>query len=99
MRRDAEFFGDGEVELVQISRRLREALSVEDALTQAGVDYLVEADTYRGRFLMLFPTERVGAFFWVPAGEAASVRDVLAGRGFTVTLPEGSDPKRKEAIP
>ena len=99
MRRDAEFFGEGEIELVQISRRLREALSVEDALTRVGVDYLVEADTYRGRFLMLFPTDRVGAFFWVPADEAASVRDVLAGRGFTVTVPEGPDQRRKEAIP
>ena len=99
MRRDADFFGEGEIELVQISRKLREALSVEDELTRAGVDYLVEADTYQARFLMLFPTDRVGAFFWVAMEKASSVRDVLAGRGFTVTLPEGPDQRRKEAVP
>lgn len=99
MRRDAEFFGGAEVELVHISRKLREALAVEDELTQAGVDYLVEADNYQARFLMLFPTDRVGAFFWVAADEASRVRDVLGSLGFTVTAPDGPDLRRKEAIP
>ena len=87
MKREAEFFGDREMELVHVSRRLREALAVEDALTAQAVDYLVEADTYRARFLYLFQVDRVGAFFWVPTERAADVRSLLEGKGFTVIHP------------
>ena len=51
MKRDGEFFGERELELVQVSRRLREALAVEDALTGGDVDYFVEADSYALRAL------------------------------------------------
>ena len=84
MKRDAAFFGEAELELVQTSRRLKEALAVETALSSEGVDYLVSAERYAARFLLVFPAERVGAFFYVPAPEAARVRDLLRERGFMV---------------
>ena len=62
---------------------------MEEALTEGGIDYFVEADTYKGRILFFFPTDRVGAFFWVLPEEAVAVRDLLAQKGFTVTVPEG----------
>jgi hypothetical protein len=63
MRRDPIFFGDREVELVYIAKRLRNALKLEKALTEAGVDYAVQTETYHGG--IIFRSERVGAFFYV----------------------------------
>ena len=77
-----------EVELVQVARRLSEARRAEEALTSLGIDYMVEADKYDARFLGLFPTQRVGAFFWVPSAQAEAVRRELSERGFTVTVPD-----------
>lgn len=79
MRRDADFFGDRELELVYIGKRLRDALKVENALNDAGVDYAVETDTYRGG--MIFVSERVGAFFYVSPDAAGSARDVIVALG------------------
>lgn len=79
MRRDADFFGDRELELVYVGKRLRDALKVEKALTDAGVDYAVETETYRGG--MIFVSERVGAFFYVFPEAAASARDVIGALG------------------
>lgn len=85
MRRDADWFGDEEVELVQLSRRLREAQSVEAALTEAGIDYAVEADQYAATFLVFFPTTRVGAYFYVRPADAPRAREVLRAKRFVVT--------------
>lgn len=71
MRRDPEYFGDREVVLIYIARRLSEALRLESVLTAAGVEYAVEADRYVGGVLLR--RERVGAFFYVlPEAEAAA---------------------------
>ncbi len=64
MRRQDEAFVRQELALVYIAKRLKEAQRLEDLLTAAGFDYLVETDTYRGGFV--FVSERVGAFFYVP---------------------------------
>jgi hypothetical protein len=80
MRRPAEFFGEQELALIYIAKKLNEALRLEGLLTSAGYDYLVEADKYRGGFI--FQSERVGAFFYVtPAAETAA-RQFLAGSGY-----------------
>ncbi|MFN0169375.1 MAG: hypothetical protein ACKV22_23380 [Bryobacteraceae bacterium] len=63
MKREAEFFGDAEMDLVFIAKRLRDALALESALTESGLEYYVEADRYRGG--VIFQSERVGAFFYV----------------------------------
>ena len=48
MRREPDFFGDQELNLIYISSRLKEALRLEQLLSEAGVDYLVEPDMYTG---------------------------------------------------
>jgi predicted amino acid racemase len=63
LKRDAEFFEDRPVDLVYIARKLNEALEVEEKLTRAGIDYLVEVDYYMGG--VIFRRERAGAFFYV----------------------------------
>ena len=89
MRREPEWFGENEVELVQLSRKLREAKAVEAALDEAGIEYAVEADKYQATFLLVFPTERWGAFFYVRPEDAARARELLRDRKFMVmeTLP------------
>jgi len=80
MRQSAEFFGNQELALVYIAKKLNQALKVEALLTNAGYDYLVEADSYRGGFV--FQSERVGAFFYVaPAAENAA-RELLSANGY-----------------
>lgn len=44
MRRDDEFFGERELDLIYVGKRLADAQSVETLLTEAGWDYYVKAD-------------------------------------------------------
>lgn len=80
MRRDAEFFGDQELALLYIGKKLRHALAVEEILTQAGIDYAVETDTYVGG--IIFRAERVGAFVYVAPAALAAAREALRARGY-----------------
>ena len=91
MRQDAGYFGETELELVLIARRVKEAGQVEAVLTDAGFDYFVEPDRYRGTLLGVLPTERVGAFFYVPSDRAAPCRELLASRKFQVVEVEGEN--------
>ena len=52
MRRDSDFFGDAELDLIYMARRLREALRLETLLTEAGINYMVETGTYTGGLLL-----------------------------------------------
>ena len=81
MRRDEDFFEDQELALIYIAKRLKEAKALEEVLTGAGVDYLVEPDAYKGG--ILFPTERIGAFFYVGLLQRPSARALLSEKGFT----------------
>lgn len=88
MRQDPEFFGEREMELIQVSRKLSEAEAVEAALSDSGVDYLVQPEAYQGRMLYILPTARVGAFFYVPVEDSPRARQALEGKGFVLTLPD-----------
>jgi hypothetical protein len=75
MRRDPDFFGDQELELVYIAKRLSEAKNVEALLSAGGLDYLVEPDQYFGG--LIFQRARTGAFFYVLRPAADSTRKLL----------------------
>jgi len=75
MRRDADFFGDIELDLIYMARRLRDALRLEDLLTAAGIDYLVETGTYTGGFLIR--RNLAGAFFYVSPAQLSNARELL----------------------
>ncbi|MGH9557612.1 MAG: hypothetical protein ACRD30_00120 [Bryobacteraceae bacterium] len=81
MRREPDFFGDRDLHLIYIARKLKEAIRLEDLLTGAGLDYLVEPDKYSGG--IIFRGERVGAFFYVAPECGAAVRAVMRKSGFT----------------
>jgi hypothetical protein len=80
MRRDAGFFEDREMDLIYIAKKLQEALRLESALTESGVDYAVETDNYTGG--VIFRSERVGAFFYVLPEAAEQARRIMQEHGF-----------------
>lgn len=89
MRRDEAFFGDQELILLYIAKRLREAKALEELLTGAGIDYLVEADLYMGGFL--FRRALHGAFFYVTSADDARTRELLAAHGYRAYQPDNLD--------
>lgn len=80
MLREAEFFGDQELDLIYIAKKLRQALALEKLLTERGVDYLVEPDTYTGG--VIFRSSRVGAFFYVRPEDRERARMILSNNSY-----------------
>lgn len=80
-RREPDDFDGQEAVLVYVARKVRHATTVEALLTEAGVDYVVETDTFAVGFI--FRAERVGAFFYVAPGDQGKATDVLSRQGFT----------------
>ena len=81
MRREPEFFGDQEMDLLYIGKKLKQALALEEKLTEAGIDYAVEVDTYTGG--VIFKSARQGAFFYVLPEALEKARQVARDAGFT----------------
>jgi hypothetical protein len=75
MRRDADFFQDREMDLIYVAKSLKEALKLESALTESGLDYAVETDKYSGG--LIFRSTRVGAFFYVLPESLQQAREVM----------------------
>lgn len=86
MRQDPEYFGEQELHLVYIAKRLKEALALEDVFTRAGLDYLVEPDRYSGG--TIFRSERVGAFFYVAPADDVAARQIMINGGYKPWQPE-----------
>jgi hypothetical protein len=80
LRQDADFFGDVDLPLLYIAKRLKESLQLEELLTQNGFDYLVEPDRYSGG--LIFQSERIGAFFYVGPEKDAEARGLLTTNGY-----------------
>lgn len=76
-------------ERIYIAGSLRVALDVEEELTTAGVDYAVQVEPF-GRSL-LFGTLRMGAAFYVTAGQAAYCREQLMAAGLGGGVVEAQD--------
>jgi len=86
MRREPEYLSDTEGILLYIARKLNEALTLEEALTSAGIDYVVEVDQYFSGFI--FHRARAGAFFYVRPESADAARHTMRARGFHPYEPE-----------
>ena len=80
MKRDASFFEEGRAELVYIAKRLKDALRLESILTDAGIDYGVEADHYTGG--LIFRSQRVGAFFYVLPEALEATHQIMRQNGY-----------------
>ncbi len=72
--------------LVYVAKRLKEALAIEELFKAAGLEYLVEPDTYSGG--IIFRTQRTGAFFYVAPDDEAKAREILEGSGHKPAVKE-----------
>ena len=79
MRQEEVYFGEQELVLIYIAKRLREAKKIEDMFDAANLEYLVEPDRYRGG--VLFVRELIGAFFYVSDAQAEAARSCLSAAG------------------
>lgn len=79
MKQDAAFFEGQAPVLIYIAKRLNESLKLEGLLEDAGIDFGVEADEYRGG--IIFRNIRTGAFFYVLPESVAAVHEVLLRNG------------------
>jgi hypothetical protein len=80
VRQENDFFGEQELSLVYIAKKLKDALALEDMFTKAGVDYVVEPDHYTGG--VIFRGERVGAFFYIAPGNEGAIRSLMLSHGY-----------------
>lgn len=80
MLRDREFFGDQELVLVYMAKRLKEARAVEEALNAGPLDYTVVPEQYTGG--VFHTSRRVGAFFYVSPLSVTQARALLFAQGF-----------------
>ena len=80
MKQDASFFEGKDAVLIYIAKRLRDALKLESILAEAGIDFGVEADEYRGG--VVFRSVRTGAFFYVLPESVDAAHEVLLRNGF-----------------
>jgi hypothetical protein len=78
--REPEYFEDQELSLIYVAKKLKEALALEQLLTEAGLDYLVEPDRYSGG--IIFRSERVGAFFYVAPPDETAAREIMRTAGY-----------------
>jgi hypothetical protein len=85
MKRDPDYFAGTEPELVFIAKRLRDALSLEELLTGAGIDYAVETDEYHSG--MIFRSTRMGAFFYVRPETREQAAAVMLENGYVPVAP------------
>ncbi len=79
MKQEAAYFEGKQPVLVYIAKKLKDALRLEEIFTQAGVDFGVEADEYRGG--VIFRSVRVGAFFYVLPESVEAAHQVLLANG------------------
>ena len=87
MKQDASFFEDKEPALVYIAKRLKDALRLESIFTEAGMDYGVEVDQYRGG--IIFRGSRAGAFFYVLPEVEERAREILRQHGYKPYIETG----------
>jgi hypothetical protein len=83
MKRDAEWFEGRESELLYIAKKLGDATQLEADLTEAGIDFGVEADEYQGG--VIFRRTRIGAFFYVLPEDRERAAGIMMERGFRVS--------------
>ena len=80
MKQDASYFEDKSPELIYIAKKLRDALRLESVFTQAGIDYGVETDEYKGG--IVFSSVRTGAFFYVLPESLPAAREIMLRNRF-----------------
>ena len=79
MRQPPEFFGEEELDLLYIGKKLKASQQIEAALDAAGIEYAIEVDYYLGG--LIFRSLRAGAFFYVRPADHERSAGVLRAQG------------------
>ncbi len=80
MRREPEFFGERELVLVYMARRLKNALAVEKMFNDCALDYALETGPYQSG--LLFLSTKIGVFFYTTPEDEARARQLLSERRY-----------------
>ncbi len=80
MRREPDFFGEKELVLVYMAKRLKHALAVEKLFDECGLDYALETAPYQSG--LLFRSTKIGLLFYITPEEETRVRRLLSERGY-----------------
>ncbi len=80
MRQDPDFFGDQDLVLIFVAKRLKVALALEKVLDAGEFDYAVVPAHYTSG--LLFRSERIGAFFYVTPDVVPRARVLMLAHGF-----------------
>ena len=80
MKCEPDHFGEEELALIYVAKKLKEALRLEQLLTESGIDYLVEPDKFVGG--VMFKSERIGAFFYVAPANIGVAQEAMKRGGF-----------------
>ena len=80
MRREPEFFGDRELVLIYMARRLKHALAVEKIFDEVGLDYVLETGPYMSG--LLFRSTKIGVYFYIAPEEDERARSALLESGY-----------------
>jgi hypothetical protein len=80
MRREPDFFGEEELVLVFVARRLKHALAVEKIFGDCALDYALETAPYQSG--LLFRSVRIGVLFYVTPETEDRARALLREHGF-----------------
>jgi hypothetical protein len=86
MKKDSQYFEGHNPQLIYVAKRLKDALRLEEILTEAGVDFGVEADEYYGG--VIFRRVRTGAFFYVLPEFRESAEAVMRANKYKPAPPE-----------
>jgi len=79
MRREPNYFGEEELALVYLARRLKDALAVEQIFDVSGLDYALETGPYQSG--LLFRSSKVGVYFYVRPQDAEQALTALSQHG------------------
>jgi hypothetical protein len=80
VKQDASFFENKEPLLIYIAKKLRDSLRLEAIFNEAGLDYGVEADEYKGG--IVFTSVRIGAFFYVLPESKEAAFEIMQRNGY-----------------
>jgi hypothetical protein len=86
MKQDASFFENKEAVLIYIAKKLKDSSRLESIFNEAGLDYGVEADEYKGG--VVFRSVRVGAFFYVLPESLGAAHEIMQRNGYQPVVEE-----------
>ncbi len=75
-------FADKEIARIYIAESIKEATTIEQILTENGVDYLIDLEQYTRPSLLTSPIQ-TGVVFYVLAGQIDFCKGIIESKGMS----------------